>query len=200
MKQLIIKSAQITANNNAVLKFKGLSDNVVVVKPVGSLLLSLDDVSKSLARIKPDMLVGAVLTVESSTDLQGNTVAGVIEVFKAGDKYTVTSNNSVVKDASINPATNAPYQVGDEAECKTDGVRITGRMNLTLSDSVNSMITNAIISQATANVFAKNASSSSSSSSNRVTEKAQPNEIEETTEETTESTEETVAIEGAENF
>jgi hypothetical protein len=197
MKQLIIKSAQITANNNAVLKFKGLSDNVVVVKPVGSLLLSLDDVSKSLARIKPDMLVGAVLTVESSTDLQGNTVAGVIEVFKAGDKYTVTSNNSVVKDASINPATNAPYQVGDEAECKTDGVRITGRMNLTLSDSVNSMITNAIISQATANVFAKNASSSSS---NRVTEKAQPNEIEETTEETTESTEETVAIEGAENF
>jgi hypothetical protein len=189
MKSLTIKSAQITANNNAVLTFKELP-TLTVIKPVGSVLLSLDAVSKNLARIKPDTLVGAKLTVESSIDQQGNVVPALIETFKVGDKYKITENNSVLKNGEINPATNAPYQIGDEAECKTNGVRITGRMNLTLSDSVNSMINSAIISQSITNVLAQ---STSSSSSSRVAEVAQPEEIESTEE----IAEETAAIEGA---
>lgn len=192
MKQLIIKTAQITAKGNAILTFKGLPENVVAVKPIGSLLLTLDEVSKTLARIKPDTLVGAILTVEPTTDLQGNTIPGVIEAFKKGDAYTVTENNAVVKNGTINPLTNAPYQVGDTAHCDTDGVRITGRMNLQLSDAVSGMVINHILTSATNNVMNRVPASSSSNSSNVST--PEPT----VTEETPEGAEE--VIEGAENF
>jgi hypothetical protein len=192
MKSLTIKSAQITKENRAVLTFKELP-TLTVIKPAGSVLLSLDPVSKSLARIKPDTLVGAKLTVESSIDLKGNAVPALIETFKIGDKYKVTENNTAFQKAEINPVTNAPYQIGDEAECKTNGVRINGRINLTLSDSVNSMVTNAIINQSIANVLSE---STYGSPVSRVAEVAQPEEVESTEE----VAEETVAIEGAQNF
>lgn len=164
IKSLIIQSCRVTANNNAVLTFKGVPSDVIAVKPFNSLILSLDDVLKNVAIASPSVLVGSVITVEDTTDIKGNKIEGFIETFKAGDKYVVTENNTVLKDGSINPETNAPYQVGDKAECKTNGVRINGRMNLVVSETVQNMVFTTTIQMAVQNKLA----SSMNRSSNRI--------------------------------
>lgn len=199
MKQLIIKTAKILPTGMAVLTFKSFPDDVAVMKPVGSLLLTLEETGKAFARVQPSFLVDSILTVEDSKDIQGNVVKGVIEPFKKGDAYIVTENNTVVKNGTINPVTNAPYQVGDTAYCETSGIRITGRMNLQLSEKSQARVDasyNAVAEEISRRQMLGAVKSVSSASSSNVSNYSAPEPT--VTEETPEGAEE--VIEGVENF
>lgn len=140
LKSLTIRHAGITANDNVVLRFKGFPDTIVSVKPLAIIIARLTPIQQDLIMSNPDNLVGATISATDFT-LDGNTIKGEIVSFKAGDKYIAQDFNTEVRDGHA--------KVGDELECKTDGIRIQGSMEIELHPDVQDVVNTISIQVAT---------------------------------------------------
>lgn len=148
--KLVIANAQVLGNTGKVrLTFVGQPQSNIAIKPLGVLTGRLDPLVRMIVETSPSMLIGATLSVEDS-NLNDVPVKGVINSFKAGDRYQLTAINSKVVNAEINPETNAPYKVGEFAVTDTDGISINGNINIVLAEDVTMNIEQTITQQVVA--------------------------------------------------
>lgn len=167
-KSLTIREAVALGSQGTVrLRFKGLTDSFITIKPITAIVSQLSPSRKLLCQLDPTNLVGATLSVEPITNREtGETTEAVIETFKKGDKYIATENNTAVKEGKA--------KVGDELQCESDGLRIQGGIRIELHPEVEMSIAAEERAQAVKAAMTATVSNRMSAASSRIVDSSKP--------------------------